>query len=193
MKSTRSWMGALVMCFFVYSSPAHSLEIKDIPKIVPGAEMTLPLQDGDTYTSTAIKITEVGRFKDTDGSEWMRVDGNTAEGDAVAAYVDILDSSLDIAVVVTELDLDDLGADIDKVRSIAKARTGTLTFGDHNYQFSGFGRTVFSSSDATTGKAAYFIFQSKEDKDLSLMILNWGDRIEAFVNDRLVSKDVYIK
>ena len=183
----------LVFAFLAFAGAAHAFDVKDVHKLVPGAELMLPLQEGDAYVTSTIKLTEVGRFKDADGSEWLRLDGSTNDGETVMAYMDILDSGVDVAVTVTQLDLEDLNTDLNSVRSMAKSRSGTLTFADQIFQFSGVGRTVFKSSSATEGKASFFIFQGADDKDLSLMILAWGDRIEVFLNERVASKEVVLK
>lgn len=184
---------AFAVAFLGLAGSGHALEMNELSKLRPDIEIVLPLLEGETYVANTVKLSEIGKFKDTDGSEWLRLEGSTSAGDAVMAYIDILDASLDVAITIAELELDDLHVDLGRIRTMARSRSGTLEYADQHYQFSGFGRSKFNSSSGAEGNVAFFIFQSDEDKDLSLMILAWGDRIEVFQNERVSSKTISIK
>jgi len=174
------------------TSLSFALQPDELTKIVPQTQLSIPLPVNGIYDVRLVKVDVVGVFKDADGSEWLRIEGvATADNEPQTVFIDASSGEIELGLNVGNLELADLETSIDQLRGMAKAGEGSLVYEGKKYIFSGAGPSQFSEgANAKPIKVGYFILQSEQDHNLSLMVLNWGDRVEVLQNEHIDAKQV---
>ena len=182
----------LVAGTVLWAVPACALNVGDVDKISVQAQLDMPLPVNGTYEIRSFRVSDVGRFKDGDGSEWSRLEGvGGKDEDGFTVFVDASEGQVEMALTIDSLELADLGTTVEQLRAMAKASQGKLAYGGKNFSFSAAARSQFTASPgAAATRLGYFILQCDEDVNLSIMVLNWGDRVEVLLNERLDASQV---
>jgi len=182
---TRGWI-FLAACTLT-SVSAWALEPGELAKVTASSQLELPLPVKGVYEVHTLQVNALGNFKDADGSEWLRLDASSADtNEAQTLFVDSDGSAVEVGLVVGELSFADLGVSIAQLRDMAQAGQGQLSYEGKTYTLGGAAKSRFrKDARAEPVPVGYFILQSEEDHDLSIMVLNWGDRVEALQNERL--------
>ena len=180
----RAWLAALAMAC---TSPLYALTAAEVGSIAPQTQLDMPLPSGGIYELRSLTVNAVGVFTDADGSPWLRLEGTEAKDeDDFTVFIDAAEGQVEMALVVNTITLEDLGTGLEPLRAMAKARQGKLSYEGKNFSFSAAARAEFKAQgDASPVRVGYFVLQCDEDANLSLMVINWGARVEVLVNERI--------
>lgn len=180
---------------FAFSINCSALQPTDVKKLAPQSEISLPLPINGVYDIRSVKLDSIGVFKDADGSEWLRlVTAGDSEIESQTLFVDAAGSTVEIGLNMASLDLKNLSITIEQLRGMAKTGNGSLSYEGRTFSFSGAGRSkYFADGKTNPANVGYFVLQQDQDPNYSIMVLNWGDKVEVLLNEKLDPQQISTK